>query len=395
MGTTVEALHDTLEQLATVDLDTLTDGEQDAELVAFVRAKHRLDAELARRAARWDRSGVWRSDGSRAPWARLSRTTGLAPSAARRILRHGRDLARMPFTAQAWTAGELGADHVDLLAGAAGGGRHELFARDETVLVAQCGELTFAQVVKAVRYWCLRADAELDHDGTPPPNPGSLGLHTGFDGTVTGEFTLDPIAGATVTEALRRIERHLYREDQRDGVIRTMSERMAAALVEMAIRANTAPVDGRRPEPLICILAGEATLDQLCELATGTVIHPRPDRPPPRPLPGADVHLRRRRPGHRRIEAAHLPGDAAPRRAGPRPALPTPLRLRRPDHPLRRQPPHPPPPTAASPPKPTATSNANPTTANPTSTAVNPPTPSTPPANADNSTTSPANDSKP
>ena len=52
---------------------------------------HRLDAELARRAARWDRSGVWRSDGSRAPWARLSRTTSLSPGAARQILRHGRD----------------------------------------------------------------------------------------------------------------------------------------------------------------------------------------------------------------------------------------------------------------------------------------------------------------
>ena len=149
-----------------------------------------------------------------------------------------------------------------------------MFARDEALLVAQCGELTYGQAVKAVRYWCLRADAELDRDGTPPPKPSTLRLHTGFDGTVTGDFQLDPIGGATVSEALRRIERDLHRHDQRDGVIRTMSERMAAALVEMAIRANTTPVDGRRPEPLLCILAGEATLDQLCELATGVVIHP-------------------------------------------------------------------------------------------------------------------------
>ena len=89
------------------------------------------------------------------------------------------------------------------------------------LLVAQCGELTFGQVVKTVRYWCLRADAELDHDGTPPPKPGSLRIATGFDGTVSGEFILDPIGGATVSEALRRIERDLYRQDQHDGVIRT------------------------------------------------------------------------------------------------------------------------------------------------------------------------------
>ena len=150
----------------------------------------------------------------------------------------------------------------------------ELFARDEAVLVAQCEELTFGQVVKAIRYWCQRADAELDHDGTPPPKPGSLRLHTSFDGTVSGDFPLDPIGGATVSEALRRIERDLYRQDQRDGVIRTMSERMAAALVEMAVRSQTVPAGGRRPEPLICILAGEATVDQLCELATGIVISP-------------------------------------------------------------------------------------------------------------------------
>ena len=49
---------------------------------------------------------------------------------------------------------------------------------------------------------------------------------------------------------------------------------MAAALVEMAVRAQTVPADGRRPEPLICILAGEATIEHLCELATGTVITP-------------------------------------------------------------------------------------------------------------------------
>ena len=149
----------------------------------------------------------------------------------------------MPVTAQAWAAGEIGSDHVELLADAparSGG----LFARDEAMLVGQCTELTWGQAVKAVRYWTLRADAELDRDGTPPPPPGSLRLSTTFDGTVSGEFTLDPIGGATVSEALRRIERDLYRADQRDGVTRTMGERMAAALVEMAVRCQTVPPTG-------------------------------------------------------------------------------------------------------------------------------------------------------
>ena len=68
MGATVEALHQAVDAVAAVDLDTLTDGESDTELVDLVRLRHRLDAELARRAARWDTRGVWRSDGSRAQW---------------------------------------------------------------------------------------------------------------------------------------------------------------------------------------------------------------------------------------------------------------------------------------------------------------------------------------
>ena len=179
----------------------------------------------------------------------------------------------MPVTAAVWAAGEIGPDHVELLADAASG-RAELFARDEAMLVAHCEELTWGQAVKALRYWTFRADAELDRDGTPPPRASSLRLSTTFDGTVSGEFTLDPVGGATVGEALRRIERDLYRADQRDGVIRTMGERLAAALVEMAVRSQTAPQHGRRPEPLVCILAGEATVEHLCELSTGTVIAP-------------------------------------------------------------------------------------------------------------------------
>jgi hypothetical protein len=274
MGSTVEALHKAVEAVAAVDLETLTDAQLDTELVALVRLRHRLDAELARRAARWDTCGVWRSDGSRAPWARLSRTAGLSGGSAKQLVRRGRAVAQMPAATRAWAGGEIGTDHVDVLAGAAGGGRAELFARDEALLVSQCAELTFCQAVKAMRYWCQRADAELDRDGPPPAKPGTLRLHTWSDGSVTGDFNLDPIGGATVVEALRRIERDLYRQDQRHRVIRTKTERMAAALVEMAIRASTVSAGGRRPEPLVCVLAGEAAIEHVCELAAGTVIQP-------------------------------------------------------------------------------------------------------------------------
>jgi hypothetical protein len=269
----VTQLGEAISGLADIEPDTLTDAELDAELVALARLRHRLDAQIARRAARWDGRGVWRNDGSRAPWARLSRTAGMAGSTAKAILRRGASLPLMPLTAEAFTAGDLSPDVVDLLA-TARNGRDELFARDEAVLVTHCEKLTFTQAVRMIQYWCQRADGELDRDGAPPPKPSTLRVRAGYDGAVDGDFSLDPTDGATVAEALARIERDLYRQDQRTGTVRTKTERMASALVELAIRAHTAPAGGRRPEPLLCILAGEATVERVCELATGVVIAP-------------------------------------------------------------------------------------------------------------------------
>lgn len=263
-----------IDAAAAVDLDTLTDHELDAQLVELLHQRHRLDAQIARRATRWDTRCVWVADGSCSPGARLSRDGRVGLTNARHVLRRGRALRSMPATSAAWEAGEISSDQVDLLATAAGSSRGELFSRDETMLVEQCATLRHAQASKALHYWCQRADAELGVDGTPPPPATNLSWSTTFGGAVTGDFTLDPIGGATVIEALRRIERDLYRRDKRGGVTRTKPERMAAALVEMAERAHTAPADGRRPEPLVTILAGEATIEHLCELATGTVITP-------------------------------------------------------------------------------------------------------------------------
>ena len=134
----------------------------------------------------------------------------MAPGTARGILRRGRAIVAMPCTSQAWRPG-VGADHVDLLADAASNGRGDLFVRDEALLVNHCLELTWGQAVKAVRYWTFRADSELDREGRR--RPAHCVWRRRWTGT-PGEFTLDPIGGATFTEA-SSIERDLYRADQR------------------------------------------------------------------------------------------------------------------------------------------------------------------------------------
>ncbi|MFV0309114.1 MAG: DUF222 domain-containing protein [Desertimonas sp.] len=274
MEATVDRVEMGIDALAGVDLDGLTDGELDSELVGLMRLRHRLDAEIARRVQRWDARTVWLSDGSRSPAARLSRDGLVSRPAADRLVSTCRAVTAMPRAAEAWAAGDIGSDHVDLLRRAAGGGRGDLFARDESLLVEHCATLRFAQATKAVRYWCQRADAELGADGTPPPPEVYARTAVSFQGSVSGEFLLDSIGGATFTACLERIERELYRQDQRDGVERTTTQRMAAAMVEMAVRAAAAPPDARRPEPLVMVLAGEASVEDICEMANGVVIDP-------------------------------------------------------------------------------------------------------------------------
>jgi len=104
-----------------------------------------------------------------------------------------------------------------------------------------------------------------------------------------GDLRLDPLSGAIVAGQLRRIENELFAADwaeakQRFGehmtfttadLARTPAQRRADALVEMATRAGTAPVDGRRPEPLFSVLVGfESFAGRICEMADGTVVSP-------------------------------------------------------------------------------------------------------------------------
>jgi hypothetical protein len=80
---------------------------------------------------------------------------------------------------------------------------------------------------------------------------------------------LDPVGGTIVLDELTRLERELYL-----GIVRTGSQRRAAALVEMATRSANTPADGRRPRPLFTVLLGDDSFTRMCEMADGHVITP-------------------------------------------------------------------------------------------------------------------------
>jgi Domain of unknown function (DUF222) len=263
-----------IDDLLALDPDMLTDAELDEAVIAVHRQSHRLAAAGARLLARWDRRGVWTGDGSRSAAARLARDTRTGIGTARRDLNRARKLESMPHTASALAAGALSADHVDLLGSANDGARRPVFADHEQLLVEQCTRLRFDQAVRAVKYWRYRADGDAAEDDATRRHTGrSASIATTIDGMVDVHAWLDPVGGAAVKTELERLEHELYLEDQRDGNVRTASQRRADALVEMATR-SAASNGGRRPKPLITVLIGDHSFTDLCELADGTVITP-------------------------------------------------------------------------------------------------------------------------
>ena len=276
MGNVVlEALDRAIDGLLALDPHTFTDTNLHEVVVGLQSRSHRLAAARAKLTAAWDRRQIWADDGSRSPGHRLSREATMSVTSAKAEVRRARALCTMPATSAALAAGDLSPDHVDLLARANDGSRRVLFADHEAVLVEQCKRLRCADGAKVVEYWRCRADAEGCEDEARRRDDGrSASVAKTIDGMVDVRAWLDPVGGAAFKSELDRLERRLYVDDQKSGRVRTVCQRRADALVEMARRSRTARPGGLRPRPLISVLCGETSFTRMCELANGNVLTP-------------------------------------------------------------------------------------------------------------------------
>jgi hypothetical protein len=276
MGTELADRLDTdLGELLGVDPDTLTDDELHELVVGVQRQSHRLAALRAKLISAWDGRRVWADDGSRSPAHRLAREASMAVGSARVELRRARGLRSMPHTTAALASGSLSPDHVDLLSRANYGSRTAFFADHEETLVEQCKLLRFRDGCQMVDYWRQRADAEAFEDEAARLHDSRhASVATTFDGVVDVRALLDPVDGAAFKAEVDRLERQLYLADKKSGTVRTLRQRRADALVEMAHRSRTSKPGGLRPRPLVTILVGETSFAHVCELAQGTVIAP-------------------------------------------------------------------------------------------------------------------------
>jgi hypothetical protein len=276
MGNVVlEPLDTAIDGLLAGETDAFTDAEPHDLVVGLQRQSHRLAAVRAKLIAAWAARGVWADDGSRSAAHRLSRDASTSVNAAKVEVRRARALRTMPHTAAALAAGDLSPDHVDLLARANDSTRSAQFSDHEELLVRLAKPLRYAEAVKAVEYWRQHADAAAGEDEAQRLDAGRHATAAvTLDGMVDVRAWLDPVGGAAFKNELDRLERQLYLADKNSGNERTVTQRRADAMVEMAKRSRAAEPGGLRPRPLITILCGEQSFARTCELATGTVITP-------------------------------------------------------------------------------------------------------------------------
>jgi hypothetical protein len=270
--------------LAALDVADV-DGHRAAEmLVELRRVTARLAAVEARLVDRVESGRPWADVGYRttANWLATSDNTALDD--ARRGVRLARRLRTMPATAAALVAGDITAAHAGRLAGLNGPLTAAAFAEAEEFLVGQARTMRWADFTKACAYWARAARNEQPDPDRADRDHRHVSLHDGLRGTglLSGELT--PVAKAAVRAALERIERELFEADWAAAraehgdttttahLARTPRQRRHDALVEMATRSATAPAHGKRPRPLISILAGYDAFDKICELADGTLL---------------------------------------------------------------------------------------------------------------------------
>lgn len=279
-------LDDALSGLAAADGFELGEAGTLCELERQLR---RLEAVVDRAAAEFEARKDFEAVGARRASSWLALSCRLPARVARAQVARGRALGSLPSTAAAFSSGEIGPEHVRAIAAlrALPGGR-ETLEEGEALLVEKAKTLSFAAFGRVCRYAAQLLDPDGAEEEAAAVRAGRhFELARSFEGTYFGRLGLDPVAGSIVAGELERLEARLFQSERRGASargeagegpvapLRTLAQRRADALVEMARRSATCPDDAPAPGPLVSVLVDFPTLaGRICELANGTVVSP-------------------------------------------------------------------------------------------------------------------------
>jgi hypothetical protein len=249
------------------------------------RIGNKVDALKTKALTSFEDSGEWAVDGARSSVGWIAAQCHLPTAEVKGQLRRGKMLEQSPVVAEAFSAGEIGAAQVDVLARARRAAE-SIFERDEAMLVEQAKTLRFGDLVKAAEYWKQFADPDGAEEAEfERADRRDVWMTESLSGMYLGQITLDPYSGKIVSNEHLRLEQILFeadwaeaterlgREPTINDLRRTPAQRRADALVEMATRSASTPANAQRPEPLFTILIDYDTfLGRICELEGGSVV---------------------------------------------------------------------------------------------------------------------------
>lgn len=293
-----------MEILAKVDFGAVEPGERRRCLAMIGTIDAQWAAAKASLLGEYDTKKDWAAVGHRSPAVGLCKTAKVPMPAARQAVALGRALRKMPETQAALASGSITTAHAMRLRPTSR--RPQFASGGERLLVEQAALLSWRDWLTAVDTWESYADDENnpDADGDPREAKAFFNASPVLDGMGRLDGLLGPVGFEAFEEALHRIENDLFNDDWAEAVervgkdatpddlARTPAQRRAAAVVEMAHRAMTAPADGKRPLPLIVIHSDPDTFNhelarvvgieapaplgtaRMCELDSGVAIRP-------------------------------------------------------------------------------------------------------------------------
>ncbi len=230
MAEGLELLEAAIDALANEAESLALDGRNELHDLEVMR--RRLEAEITRRVARMDSTGVYGLDHHRSAASWLKANWRCSSTFARRSVRRARMIWRLEVTSSAYDAGEISSEHVDVIVNLAYPERRRAaFAEFEATLLAIARDANVDDTEIAATAWRHALDDALQKDGDSLAarqyESRSLSLVAGADDMTFLSGTIDPFD----TEIIKRALDREYDKLHQAGDDRTPGQQRVDALV--------------------------------------------------------------------------------------------------------------------------------------------------------------------
>src|SRR2546423_5934884 len=258
-------------------LSGLDDASLGEPLIEIREVIDRSESVFADGVRRFDKSGEYRADGALSLTAWLRWKCKLSGSAAMERVEIARQLEKLPETAAAFANGDVGFQHVAVLARTAEHVGAAAVRKDEASLLKAAQTMDPGQFTTLAKNFEHRVDAAgALAEANRAYERRYFHISEPQDGLVRLDGLLDAEGGATLRTALQAFMKPV-KDDPR-----SYGQRNADALVELGRQGSGGKRDGAGPRPQLIIRASLDTLAGTPGPAAGEVhdggAGPRPER---------------------------------------------------------------------------------------------------------------------